>query len=185
MTTHEFDDLISEIGLSRATIATKTNTVKSTVDSWITKNTYPSWLDSWVALYKENLYLKDEVNAKNITIKELSKLLSSSSATSLSLQNESIAKKTNAENMSNILYCKYEFDNNAETIDDKYKVKLTKISGNRTYCKWLYTGEEGSLSKIAGEIQKLRNPQNQNPSINGNDYFVNSDGISYAEVRSI
>lgn len=182
MTTHEFDDLISEIGLNRTTIATKTNTVKSTVDSWIAKNSYPSWLDSWIELYKENLYLKEEINSKNVAIKELSKLLANNTVTPLSLQNEQQTKNLNIDE-SNILYCKYEFHNSADNIDEKFKVKITKISGNRTYCKWLYTGEEGSLSKIAAEIQKLRNPDNQNPSINGNDYFVNSEGVIYSEIK--
>jgi len=63
--------------------------------------------------------------------------------------------------------------------------EITTTSGNRTLCRWLFNRQEGSLSKIASEIQKIRNPSNQKPSINGNDYFVNENGVLYSSIKDL
>jgi len=176
MTTEEFDFKLDELGLSRASFSQKVNLSKSTVDSWINKESFPLWLNSWLEIKKENIILKQSIESKNTTIKELSSLLAGSSIV------EQLNEPTKKRITNEILICKYVYSKDIDSIEDLYKVEITKKSGSRTYCRWLYNDEEGSLSSIAGEIQKHRNPDNQSPSINGNDYFVNKDGILYKDI---
>jgi len=179
MTSENIDSLLFSVGLSRSTLAQKSNTSKSTVDSWFSNNSFPSWIESWLNLYQDNVVLRQSITSKDIAITELSKLISSSQT----FLSPSIIQLPESNNNDKLLICKYEYKSDIDSIDDVYKVEITKRSGSRTYCRWLYNGDTGSLSSIAAEIQKIRNPSNQNPSINGNDYFVNSDGDLFAEIK--
>ena len=174
------EGMLQEAKLTRSSLARETHLSKGTIDSWFSKKTFPSWLESWLQLYAHNQHLLDELKSKDITIKELSKLISSeSSHKTYSYENKKIETK------STMLYCRYAYVEDTKSIDDVYKVEITTTSGNRTFCRWLFNGKEGSLSKIASEIQKIRNPSNQNPSINGNDYFVNENGVLYSSIKDL
>jgi predicted DNA-binding protein YlxM (UPF0122 family) len=73
MTTEEFIIKIKKLDLSRAEIATRTQNHRKTIDNWISKGVIPSWVDSWLELYEENMKLKKEaaVNKYKIeTVKE-------------------------------------------------------------------------------------------------------------------